>query len=396
MSGASTVGARTPTPEQAAAINLSGRDALLEAGAGAGKTGVMVDRYCRLICDEQMEADSILAITFTDKAAAELRQRIRAELTRRAEQGEERARQLLGEIGAAWVTTIHGFCNRLLARHPVAVGIDPRFRVLDAPETARAAHEAFDEALEEFLDERVDAHEELVATYGVEGLRAIVIDAYAELRSRGIADPRLPDPPEPDVAEATRHAIETIEATLDELKPESTYRPSLERAAATLAAADREPDLDELAALRVSSKAKDVLACRDAIDEVAARSAEAGVGGDAYRGLGELLRIFSARFAAAKERRSGVDFEDLQLLAVGLLEKAEIGDVYRSQFKQLMVDEFQDTNLLQLRLIESLRGPGSELMVVGTSSSPSTAFATPTSTSSGRSGLRWASALAPE
>jgi ATP-dependent helicase/nuclease subunit A len=365
VSGASTIGARTPTPEQAAAINLSGRDALLEAGAGAGKTGVMVDRYCRLICDEQMEADSILAITFTDKAAAELRQRIRAELTRRAEQGEERARQLLGEIGAAWVTTIHGFCNRLLARHPVAVGIDPRFRVLDAPETARAAQEAFDEALEEFLDEKVDAHEELVATYGVEGLRAIVIDAYAELRSRGIADPRLPDPPEPDVAEATRHAIETIEATLDELKPESTHRPSLERAAATLAAADREPDLDELAALRVSSKAKDVLACRDAIDEVAARSAEAGMGGDAYRGLGELLRVFSTRFAAAKERRSGVDFEDLQLLAVGLLEKAEIGDAYRSQFKQLMVDEFQDTNLLQLRLIESLRGPGSELMVVG-------------------------------
>ncbi|HET8639229.1 MAG TPA: UvrD-helicase domain-containing protein [Solirubrobacterales bacterium] len=365
MSEAATIGERTPTPEQAAAINLSGRDALLEAGAGAGKTGVMVDRYCRLVCEQHMEADAILAITFTDKAAAELRQRIRAELTRRAEQGEERARELLGEIGGAWVTTIHGFCNRLLARHPVAVGIDPRFRVLDAPETARAAHEAFDEALEELLEAGVEAHEELVATYGVEGLRAIVIDAYAELRSRGVADPRLPDPPAPDAAEATRHAIETIEATLAELKPDSTHRPFLERAAATLAGGGRELDLDELASLRVKSKAKDVTACREAIDDVVARSAEAGAGGDAYRGLGELLRLFSVRFAAAKQRRSGIDFEDLQLLAVGLLEKAEIGDAYRSQFKQLMVDEFQDTNLLQLRLIESLRGPGSELMVVG-------------------------------
>ena len=63
----------------------SGRDVLLEAGAGTGKTGVMVDRYCRLVCDEGVSPDAILAFTFTDKAAAELRQRIRAELARRAE-----------------------------------------------------------------------------------------------------------------------------------------------------------------------------------------------------------------------------------------------------------------------------------------------------------------------
>ena len=97
--------------------------------------------------------DAVLAFTFTDKAAAELRQRIRAEIERRAEAGSERARELLPGLGSAWVTTIHGFCNRLLSAHPVAVGIDPRFRVLDAPETERAAGEAFDEALEAFLAE---------------------------------------------------------------------------------------------------------------------------------------------------------------------------------------------------------------------------------------------------
>ncbi len=75
---------RTPTPEQAAAIG-SGGDVLLEAGAGTGKTGVMVDRYCRLVVDEGLSPDSVLAFTFTDKAAAELRQRIAAELARRAD-----------------------------------------------------------------------------------------------------------------------------------------------------------------------------------------------------------------------------------------------------------------------------------------------------------------------
>ena len=86
---------RTATPEQAAAIAVAGRDVLLEAGAGTGKTGVMVDRYCRLVCEQGVAPDAILAFTFTDKAAAELRQRIRAELARRAESGEERARELL-------------------------------------------------------------------------------------------------------------------------------------------------------------------------------------------------------------------------------------------------------------------------------------------------------------
>ena len=71
---------RTPTPEQQAAITVGGRDVLLEAGAGTGKTGVMVDRYCRLVCDKGVSPDAILAFTFTDKAAAELRQRIRVEL----------------------------------------------------------------------------------------------------------------------------------------------------------------------------------------------------------------------------------------------------------------------------------------------------------------------------
>jgi ATP-dependent helicase/nuclease subunit A len=277
---------RVPTPEQTAAIEAAGRDVLLEAGAGTGKTGVMVDRYCRLVCDEGVGLDAILAFTFTDKAAAELRERIRLELSRRAAAGSERARTLLGEVGGAWVTTIHGFCNRLLAGHPVAAGVDPRFRVLDAPEAERVAREAFDEALEEFLENGDERREETVAAFGIEVLRGVVAGAHAELRSRGVAAPALPEQPP----------------------------------------------------------------CED---------------GEAYLHLGALLELFSGRFEATKQRRAGVDFEDLQILAAALLERPEIGAAYRARFSHLLVDEFQDTNRLQLRLIEALRGPRCELMGVG-------------------------------
>jgi ATP-dependent helicase/nuclease subunit A len=375
------VSERRPTPEQAAAIEISGSDVLLEAGAGSGKTGVMVDRYCRLACEKGVLPDAILAFTFTDKAAAELRQRIRAELARRADAGSERAQELLSVIGGAWITTIHGFCNRLLAGHPVAAGVDPGFRVLDAPETTRAAREAFDEALREFLAadgpisgdiERKSAHrhrgssrEELVAAFDVEGLRAVVVGVHAELRSRGEANPRLPEPPPSDPVEAIAVAIEAAGGALEELRDADPKRELLERALARLSEPGSPPGLEELRALRTESKAKAALPYREAIDAAISRSAEAGEGGVAYRHLAELLELFSARFEAAKQRRAGVDFEDLQILAARLLERAEVGEAYRGRFSHLLVDEFQDTNRLQLRLIEALRGPRTELVVVG-------------------------------
>jgi len=375
---------RTPTPEQAAAIAVSGRDVLLEAGAGTGKTGVMVDRYCRLVCEEGVSPDAILAFTFTDKAAAELRQRIRAELARRAEAGSERAAELLSAIGGAWVMTIHGFCNRLLAGHPVAAGIDPGFRVLDAPETARAAREAFDEALREFLTTQppadgpisragddISAHrrregrEELVAAYDIDGLRGIVAGVHAELRSRGEAEPRLPEPPPVDPEAALRRVVEAAGEALEEMRESDPKRELVERARARLAEPGPPLELDELRALRTDSKAKSIAPYREAIDAAISRCAEAGEGGEAYRHLAELLQLFSARFEAAKARRAGIDFEDLQILAARLLERAEIGEAYRRRFSHLLVDEFQDTNRLQLRLIEALRGPRGELVVVG-------------------------------
>ncbi len=355
---------RAPTPEQAAAIAASGHDVLLEAGAGTGKTGVMVERYCRLVCDEGVPPDAILAFTFTDRAAAELRQRIRAELARRAEAGSERGGELLSAIGAAWVTTIHGFCNRVLAAHPVAAGVDPGFRVLDAPEASRAAREAFDDALAEFLAGDDPAREETVAAYEVEGLRAIVAGVHAELRSRGEAKPRLPEPPPPDPAAAVARAASAAAEALEELRDSDPKRELLERALTRLGDAPA-PGLDELRALRTTSKAKAIATYREAIDAAIARTAEAGEGDRAYAHLAELLTLFSARFEAAKDRRGGVDFEDLQILAARLLERAEVGGSYRGRFSHLLVDEFQDTNRLQLRLIDALRGPRSELVAVG-------------------------------
>src|SRR4051812_50000826 len=113
-----------PNPEQRAAIDAGG-EVFVSAGAGTGKTRVLVERFARAVCDEGVDVDSILVITYTEKAAGELRSRIRARLVERGRSDLARA------LDGAWISTIHGFCHRLLRSHPFAAGVDPRFRVLD-------------------------------------------------------------------------------------------------------------------------------------------------------------------------------------------------------------------------------------------------------------------------
>ncbi|MEX0817188.1 MAG: UvrD-helicase domain-containing protein, partial [Gaiellales bacterium] len=114
----------SPSEEQVAAIEAPGV-VFVSAGAGTGKTTVLVERFARAVCDRDISVDSLLVITYTERAAGELRGRIRARLR---ELGRE---DLARELDRAWISTIHGFCHRLLKAYPFEAGIDPRFRVLD-------------------------------------------------------------------------------------------------------------------------------------------------------------------------------------------------------------------------------------------------------------------------
>ena len=98
-------------PEQLVAVEATGR-VFVSAGAGTGKTSVLVERFVRAVCEAGYDVDSILVITYTRKAAGELRARIRGALHDRGR--HELARALDG----AWISTIHGFCSRLLKAHP--------------------------------------------------------------------------------------------------------------------------------------------------------------------------------------------------------------------------------------------------------------------------------------
>ncbi len=305
-----------PTPEQAAAIGNRDRDVFLEAGAGTGKTRVLVARYCEAVDRDGVDPERILAFTFTERAAGEMRRRLRAELSRRAAEAQEnvdqagepeRRERLIAASrlgGGATISTIHGFCRRILAAHPVAAGLDPRFRVLGGEEASRLARSAFDATLAEeaLVDDGIAL---LAAGFKPSRLARVVTRAFAELRSKGIDPPGLP-PLEPSAAAVDGAAPgETSPAEAEDLRR-------------------------------------------------------------GHAALGRLLEAFSDRYAQLKSSRSAVDFDDLQLVALRLLrENPQIAASQRERFDHILVDEFQDTDPVQLELIHAIAGPETRLFTVG-------------------------------
>jgi len=173
--------------EQEHAIARRGEPLLLAAGAGSGKTAVLVERFVRAVREDGLAPSAILAITFTESAAAEVKERVRARLLELGERGAA------GQMGAAFVSTFHAFCARLLRAHALAAGLEPRFEILDEGLAARAAEQSFADALRAFVAARGSEGVDLLAAYGSDRLCAMVLRVHAELRARGQRRPRLPE-----------------------------------------------------------------------------------------------------------------------------------------------------------------------------------------------------------
>jgi ATP-dependent helicase/nuclease subunit A len=356
-------GGRPLTEEQREAIEDRSGSLLLSATAGSGKTSVMVERFVRLALQDGVPVSELLAITFTDKAAAELRERIRERFLELGDPGRAR------EAQAAHVSTIHGFCAGLLRADALRAGLDPRFEVLDERRAARLAREAFDQALEDRLAAGGADALDVVAAYGTGEVRAIVLGAHEWLRSRGHARPGLPDPrPLDDPGTARAAALRAADALAGELGALPEGGPAVAEAAARLAAfrafaaslGDRVPEGGELRAIAPNGARGDALRtpAAEAYRDAFARFRQACVDHRALPlldHLGELERAFAGRYAERKTERSALDFADLELGALDLLRgHAGIRERTAGRFAQVMVDEFQDVNPLQLALLELL------------------------------------------
>lgn len=393
--------ARSFTSDQQRAISTLGCNLLVNAGAGSGKTAVLVERFVHLLAHpEQSGIDSvsqIVAITFTIKAAQEMRARVRDRLNAclaAADSPEERLRwaRHLTAFDGGRISTIHALAASLLRANAAEVegGLDPAFEVLDEVESRLLA----DAAVEGVL--RDTPHDDpALALFAGYSARAIVDELRAAIRWE------LPPLPDDLIGHWARlqagqweklrpGLLASLNEQLDWSPPGGlpqddrrwlAWTGACATCGALAAAPEAWPDsLASLAAINLnggSPKAWGQGAFDDAGDRlkavrVLAKTAQEWLGApvtDAVDGLDgraaalaghwhALITRAQERYAALKTARGAVDFDDLERMALALLRKPAVRARYDgAEFRHVMVDEFQDTSETQWEIIQRLADP---------------------------------------
>jgi ATP-dependent helicase/nuclease subunit A len=391
------------TPSQRQAVAARG-NVLVMAGAGTGKTHTLVERCLDCLVTDRASLDEILIVTFTEAAATEMRQRLRRALenlinTQPATPDSFCAEQL-ALFDAAHIGTLHGFCLKLIREHFYELGLDPQLAMLDAGEARLRANETLDEQLQEHYagqDELSEAVQELIHIYGGgrdEKIRTLILRLHNYAQTRPAAEGWLAaqigkfSAAEP--ADWHNWLLAAIADWRDEWLPVLKNLKEGNEKAAELAgilsrlqsgfAREAAVEILELivaADLTVNypkGKAGKLRpALGDIFDEAAFLGSLAMIknGHDPLtedwnwvRGpMGALLQLaqnFSIHFAERKRADGVLDFHDLEQFALKLLwdfnadRPTATATHWREKLKFVFVDEYQDINAAQDKIIIAL------------------------------------------
>jgi len=389
-----------PPPDQAARDRISEdleTTLFVEAGAGSGKTTALVDRVLALVTTGTAELKSVAAITFTEKAGAELRDRIRRALEKEAESDPTgplgmRCQAALDQLDGAAIGTLHAFAQRLLSEHPVEAGLPPRVEVLDEVNSKVA----FDRRWSMFRDELLADPdlERTILLLLASGVRHEALQSLAEAFDDNwdLVEERVPEtePEPPSVHQLFAAARAQVDAVCAEpcRDPTDKLRARLDDIAgrlAELAGIDDEIDLLEalgpqapqkLPGFKVGNLGKktsfdDIGDLRSRVTE--AGDALAGVGREVAnacaRRLGSAIRRFTLAAAVERQHAGELEFHDLLVLARALLRHpgggAAVRQTLHQHYQRLLLDEFQDTDPIQIDLAVRIAATDPESAAAG-------------------------------
>jgi superfamily I DNA/RNA helicase len=381
-----TFDTRPPAPDQASRQRITedlDTTLFVEAGAGSGKTSALVSRVLALVTHGHVELRRIAAITFTEKAGAELRDRIRSALEKADETDPDgevgaRCRLALEQLDGAAIGTLHAFAQRLLTEHPVEAGLPPRVEVLDEVSSSVAFEARWSSFRDQLLaDPALERSVLLLLAAGVkptalQSLAQAFDDNWDLVEER--VRPYEPDPPPVhhlvevalsvirDVcAEPCRDPDDKLRLRLDEIADRMRELGTIEDELDLLEAIGRQAN-PKLPSFKVGNGGKQGSWDCD-LTEFKARIREAGEGlaavaaevanACAHR-LGSAIRAFTLESARARQSEGQLEFHDLLVLARALLRDPDHGPAVRAtlhdRYDRLLLDEFQDTDPIQIEL----------------------------------------------
>ncbi len=351
---------------------------LVEAGAGSGKTTSLVTRMVSLITSGRTPVDRIAAVTFTRKAAAELREKFQEALEeaalKKSGAAAEHARTALGHLGEATIGTIHAFCARLLRERPVEVGLDPEFQELDEGDADRR----LDLYWLEFLDQERIADSQALAELIRLGVSPDQLSGlFKRLSQFRDVQPVWKDLPPPDLSKARTALLRLLDRLAKVVPPEepekgwdelqSAYRFAQWRR--RVFSVDALPDLVTVlerfqGASVTLNRWENAAAARTVRDEELPAFVD-GYLAPSLKVWREYLYPFCIQFAAgavryAESQRKDaglLDFGDLLIKARDLLrDNAPVRRAFADRYRYLLVDEFQDTDPIQAEVLFYLAG----------------------------------------
>ncbi len=354
------------TSEQKSAIEYRRLDACVVAGPGSGKTTVLVERYKRLVEREGMNPNQILAITFTEKAAANMKSRLSVEFRGDAVR--------LRELERGWVSTIHGFCNRLLRENSIAAGLDPRFIMLDERHADDLRTSCMNSALDTIVAERREEALGLIDTVQapmfLAGQLKNVYDAILAA-GRTIPEIRIVPSPQtggPDAAGLSDILLAIVSQWTDAMVNTPTRREQKrdlqewalrlrEANDAGFTAVKQLLDTCPLNLGRVHNDAKEPLrAFRQAVEMYEAAAVDAHTA-PCRALIFDVLEHFDLLYRRRKTELGALDFNDLERRSIEMLrENSDVRKRVKEQFRQIMLDEYQDINEQQAELVALIRG----------------------------------------
>jgi ATP-dependent helicase/nuclease subunit A len=388
-------------PEQAAAAHTLDRHVSVTAGPGAGKTFVLVERYLEILRAKKVSVDNIVAITFTNRAANEMRQRVRERIDGllRTSSASERQTWLRHKrtLEAAVISTIHGFCSRLLREFPVEADIDPQFVLLDEHQAAMLLESVVEETVADAIHHGGETIVRFAEGTGRAALATALIELFLKYRGEGLALRNIEKLATVNHASRDDYdaALKQLDATMAEFFSVRLSKAAADKRAKAMDAwpalrsllgqppnektiAAYTQGIEDLWPARPSKNAHPIIERIDAL-----LFGENPGGNDCLRGsvpaIGfdllakeyslavlKLLRDVERRLDSEKQRLAVLDFDDLQLRALRLLERPEVLARVSERYKFFLVDEFQDTNALQRDLMTKLGlARGTNLFIVG-------------------------------
>jgi len=351
----------TPRQLEAVAVENPPRDTCVVAGPGSGKTTVLVEYFERLV-GSGVDPLRILAITFTDKAANNMRDKLTQAFQNRAE--------LRGKLEHAYVSTVHGFCARLLKENAVFAGLDPEFYVMDERESLREQRRAIDEVLDGMFAEQPERMRTLMRGLATVDAGREVLEVYDAIRAAGVKVSDLADfaaPPAPDI-DAVVEEVRTLRQRDWKFDQVAHWHEAQDWVARIAAALPKGAEATlrairsftcKLAKLKRGNRAYDLVKSLkdDLLPELEYSLITAYYAAERATII-ELFARFDGLYRERKRQLGALDYDDLEEVAVRLLEEhPEVRRRLQNQFEHVLMDEFQDTNGRQAKLLELVRPP---------------------------------------